>query len=78
MVAVYALGMVSAVRLLKRWSVGWWMAVISVVLVAGLLVLAGWHLVVPAALALVAIGVTIYKRRQLHERSRHAAVSRPL
>jgi amino acid efflux transporter len=78
MVAVYALGMVSAVRLLKRWSVGWWMAVISVVLVAGLLVLAGWHLVVPAALALVAIGVTIYKKRQLHKRSQDAAISRPL
>jgi amino acid efflux transporter len=78
MVAVYALGMVSAVRLLKRWSVGWWMAVISVVLVAGLLVLAGWHLVVPAALALVAIGVTIYKKRQLNKRSQDAAVSRPL
>jgi amino acid efflux transporter len=64
MVAVYALGMIAAVRLLKRWSVGWWMAVISVILVAGLLVLAGWHLIVPAALSLVAIGVTIYKRRQ--------------
>jgi amino acid efflux transporter len=64
MVAVYALGMVAAVRLLKRWSVGWWMAVISVVLVAGLLVLAGWHLIVPAVFALVAIGVTSYKRRK--------------
>jgi amino acid efflux transporter len=38
------------------------MAVISVVLVAGLLVLAGWHLIVPASLSLVAIGVTVYKR----------------
>jgi amino acid efflux transporter len=64
MVAVYALGMISAVRLLKRSSVGWWMAVISVVLVTGLLVLAGWHLIVPAALSLVAIGVTVYKRRK--------------
>jgi amino acid efflux transporter len=64
MVAVYALGMASAVRLLTRWSVGWWMAVISVVLVAGLLVLAGWHLIVPAVLSLAAIGVTVYKRRK--------------
>ncbi|MEP6479610.1 MAG: amino acid permease [Rhodoglobus sp.] len=62
MVAVYALGMLAAVRLLERWSLGWWMAVISVVLVAGLLVLAGWHLLVPAALAVVAVAVTIAKR----------------
>jgi amino acid efflux transporter len=57
--------MISAVRLLKRWSAGWWMAVISVILVAGLLGLAGWHLIVPAVLALAAIGVTIYKRRKV-------------
>jgi amino acid efflux transporter len=62
MVAVYALGMLAAVRLLDRFSAGWWMAVVSVVLVAGLLVLAGWHLVVPAALALVALLVTLVKR----------------
>ncbi len=62
MVAVYALGMVSAVRLLRRGSVGWVMAVISVVLTAGLLVLAGWHLIVPAVLALVAIAVTVIRR----------------
>jgi amino acid efflux transporter len=64
MVAVYALGMVAAVRLLERYSIGWWMAVISVVLVAGLLVLAGWHLIVPAALAIVALLVALYKRRK--------------
>lgn len=62
MVAVYALGMLAAVRLLQRYSAGWWMAVVSVVLVAGLLVLAGWHLVVPAALAVVAVVVTAVKR----------------
>jgi amino acid efflux transporter len=72
MVAVYALGMVAAVRLLKRWSVGWWMAAASVILVAGLLVLAGWHLIVPAALALVALAVTIYRRRQNAKRSASA------
>jgi amino acid efflux transporter len=62
MVAVYAVGMVAAVRLLTRWSVGWWMAVISVVLAAGLLVLAGVHLVVPAILALIAVAVTLGRR----------------
>jgi amino acid efflux transporter len=70
MVAVYALGMVAAVRLLERWSVGWWMAVISVVLVAGLLVLAGWHLIVPAALALIAVMVTVVKRRRAGRNAR--------
>lgn len=66
MVAVYALGMLAAVRLLRRWSAGWWMAVASVVLVAGLLVLAGWHLLVPAALALAALGVALAKHRRAH------------
>lgn len=63
MVAVYALGMVAAVRLLARGSLGWWMAVASVALVAGLLVLAGVHLLVPAGLAVVAVLVTLLKRR---------------
>lgn len=62
MVAVYALGMVAAVRLLERGSLGWWMAVASVILVAGLLVLAGPNLLVPVALAFVAVVVTLVKR----------------
>jgi amino acid efflux transporter len=62
MVAVYALGMIAAVRLLRVGSAGWVMAVISVVLMAGLLILTGWHLVVPAVLALVAIAVTVIRR----------------
>lgn len=62
MVAVYALGMVAAVRLLERFTLGWWMAVVSVVLVAGLLVLAGGNLLLPAALAVVAVAVTVIKR----------------
>ncbi len=61
MVAVYALGMIAAVRLLKRFSVGWWMAVVSCVFVAGLLVLAGIHLLIPAGLALAAVAVTVVK-----------------
>jgi amino acid efflux transporter len=64
MIAVYALGMLAAVRLLARGSIGWWMAVISVVLVAGLLVLAGWHLVVPAGLAVAAVVVGLIRRRK--------------
>ncbi|MGX5680945.1 APC family permease [Schumannella luteola] len=63
MVAVYALGMVAAVRLLERFTLGWWMAVVSVILVAGLLVLAGGNLLVPAILAVIALLVTLVKRR---------------
>ena len=66
MVAVYALGMVAAVRLLERFSAGWWMAVVSVVLVAGLIVLAGANLLIPAALAVVAVAVTLVKRSRSH------------
>jgi amino acid efflux transporter len=66
MVAVYALGMLAAVRLLERWSLGWWMAVISVALVVALLVLAGVNLLIPAALAVVAVAVTVVKRMRSH------------
>jgi len=72
MVVVYALGMVAAVRILRRWSLGWWLAVVSVVLVAGLVVLAGATLFIPAALALAAVVVTVIQRR------RNAPVPRPL
>ena len=62
MVAVYALGMAAAVRLLRRWSLGWWLALISCVLVFGLLLLAGVNLLIPAALAVAALVVTVVKR----------------
>jgi amino acid efflux transporter len=62
MVSLYFIGMVAAVRLLERFSVGWWMAVVSVVLTGALLVLAWDHLLVPALLALVAVLVTVIRR----------------
>ncbi|HEY4225178.1 MAG TPA: amino acid permease [Pseudolysinimonas sp.] len=62
MVAVYALGMVAAVKLLKPRTAGFAMAVISVVLTAGLLVLAGWHLIVPAVLGVIAVAITVVQR----------------
>jgi amino acid efflux transporter len=65
MVSVYALGMLAALRLLPTYSLGWWFAVISIVLIVGLLVLAGIALVVPAALALVALVVKWGKNRAL-------------
>ncbi|WP_456788674.1 APC family permease [Cellulomonas sp. P5_C5] len=62
MVAIYAVGMAAAVRLLDRGSAGWWAAVAACVLSLGLAALAGWHLVVPLALALVAVAVGALRR----------------
>ncbi len=53
--AVYALGVASALVLLPRWSLGWWMSLASCVFAAGLLLLAGWHLVFPLVLAVAAL-----------------------
>jgi amino acid efflux transporter len=75
MVAIYALGMWAAVRLLERWSVGWWMAVVSCVFVVGLLILAGVHLLIPAGLALAAVVVTAVKRRRVRSPNGRARVS---
>ena len=73
MVAVYALGMLAAVRLLERWSLGWWLAVISCVLVLGLLVLAGVHLLVPAVLVVAALVVALVKRVRRAKTTAYAA-----
>jgi len=64
MVAVYVVGMFAAMRLLQRWSTGWWLAVTSFVLSIGLAILAGANLLVPAILALAAVIVTIVKRKR--------------
>jgi amino acid efflux transporter len=64
MVAVYLLGMIAAVRLLERFTIGWWMAVVSVVLVAALVVLAGANLLIPAILTVVAVVVGLVKRKE--------------
>jgi amino acid efflux transporter len=64
MVAVYLLGMIAAVRLLDRFSVGWWMAVVSVALVGGLVLLAGANLLIPAILTVVAVVVGLVKRKE--------------
>jgi amino acid efflux transporter len=62
MVAVYALGAAAAVRLLERGSAGWWCGVVACGLALGLAVLAGRHLLVPVALALVALAVGAPRR----------------
>jgi amino acid efflux transporter len=61
--AVYGLGVASAIVLLPTRSVGWWMAVLSCVFAAGLLALAGWHLVFPAGIAVIAVVVGAFARR---------------
>ncbi|MEZ5190325.1 MAG: amino acid permease [Schumannella sp.] len=70
MVAIYAVGTFAAVRLLPRFSAGWWMALVSVILCAGLVVLAGWHLVLPAGFAVVAIAVTVIRRMRARRAAR--------
>ncbi|MGR2751972.1 APC family permease [Agromyces arachidis] len=61
MVAIYAAGMLAATMLLRRGSVGWWLAVVATVLSAGLLVLAWQNLFVPLALAAASV-VTLVRR----------------
>jgi len=70
MVVVYGLGMVAALRLLDRFSIGWWFALVSAVLIVGLLVLAGIALLVPLVVVVIALPVKAVKSR--------ARVPRPL
>lgn len=65
MVAIYAAGMVAALVILPRGSAGWWMAGVAAVLAFGLLVLAGANLLPVAALALAAVGVTLWRRLRM-------------
>ena len=74
MAAVYAAGMLAALRLLARYSLGWWLALISCVLVAGLLLLAGVHLMVPAVLAVAAVVVGTVRRRRTKIRRARSGV----
>lgn len=62
MVAIYAAGMIAALVILPRFSAGWWMALAAAILTAGLLVLAGAHLLPVALLAVAAVAVTVWRR----------------
>ncbi|MFK4789088.1 APC family permease [Microbacterium sp. ZW T5_56] len=66
MTAIYVLGMIAAVRILDRWSLGWWTAIVASVLSAGLLVLAAGSLLPAIVLALVAVVITLIRRRGAH------------
>jgi amino acid efflux transporter len=71
MVAVYSLGMLAAVRLLDKYSLGWWLGNLSHVLTTVLLLLAGTHLLIPAVLAVAALLVTLFKHLGSRSRLRH-------
>jgi amino acid efflux transporter len=77
MVAIYAAGMLAATLLLRRWSLGWWLAVVATIMTAGLLVLAWSNLVVPLVLAIAAVLVTVI-RRVRRRRTAVAAARRPI
>ena len=51
-------------RLLERFTIGWWMAVVSVMLVGALVALAGANLLIPAILTVVAVVVGLVKRKE--------------
>jgi amino acid efflux transporter len=68
MVAIYAAGMLAATLLLRRWSAGWWLAVVATAMTAGLLVLAWQNLVVPLVLAVAAVLVTVVRRASRRHR----------
>lgn len=73
MVAIYAAGMLAATLLLKRWSFGWWLAVVATIMTAGLLVLAWANLVVPLVLAAAAVLVTVVRRVRARRRGEPVA-----
>ncbi|WP_217184457.1 APC family permease [Streptomyces sp. AC495_CC817] len=59
MVAIYTLGMIAALRILRRGTPAWWTALLAAVLCGGLLVLAASALVVSLVLAGVAVAVSV-------------------
>ncbi|MFF8883933.1 APC family permease [Streptomyces flaveolus] len=59
-IPVYVLGLAAGLRLLTRFSPSWWLALVSTTAVATLLIPAGVHLLVPAA---IAVGVLVRQGR---------------
>jgi amino acid efflux transporter len=54
-VAVYGAGLIAALHLLPRRSVGWWAAAVSLPPILVLAVLSGWYLLAPTGLAIAAL-----------------------
>jgi amino acid efflux transporter len=66
MVCIYVLGMIAATRILTRWTLAWWGAVIAVPLTALLLLFSGAGLMFPLAGAVAAVIVTLVKKYRAH------------
>ncbi len=62
MVCIYVLGMIAATRIIPRWTLAWWTAVIAVPLTAMLLVFSGAGLAFPLIGAVAAVTVTVVKK----------------
>jgi len=62
MVCIYVLGMIAATRIIPRWTLSWWTAVIAVPLTALLLLFSGAGLAFPLVGALAAVTVTVVKK----------------
>jgi amino acid efflux transporter len=69
MVAIYVVGMIAAVRLLDRGTLGWWMACVALVLCFGMLALAVASLLPVLVLAVAAVVVTVVRTRSRRPRA---------
>jgi amino acid efflux transporter len=63
-VPVYLLGLAAGIRLLPRFSGRWWLAVVSTVVVALLLIPAGPYLIVPGLIACPVVVSALTRRRR--------------
>ncbi|HPZ50514.1 MAG TPA: amino acid permease, partial [Propionibacteriaceae bacterium] len=61
---VYVIGTAAATKLLPRWSLVWWCAVVSLVATAILAILTGAHMGGAIAIAIGALLYTVATRRQ--------------
>ena len=63
MVAIYVLGMTAAVLIFPRWSWDWWVAVVALAMTIVLLILNGPNVLFTVGVAIIAVIVTLVKRR---------------
>lgn len=68
MLSIYLVGSLAALRILRRYSAGWWMALTAAVLSAALLVTAWQSAALAVAIALAAVAVTAVRRARARAR----------
>ena len=73
MVAIYVLGMAAAVLIFPRWSWDWWVAVVALAMTIVLLILNGPNVLFTIGVAIIAVIVTLAKRRLAKKTARSAA-----